>query len=118
MKNRSDSEMVRVFTDLSDYLTQRGFKPKCQVLDNEASKALKRATTGQNIKYQLAPPGNHRMNNAERAIQTFKNNFVAGLCSVDASFPLQKWDRMLDHTKLTSPISSSSPAVITTSPRL
>ena len=36
-----------------------------------------------NIKYQLVPPSNHRANNAERAIQTFKNHFIAGLCSVD-----------------------------------
>jgi hypothetical protein len=35
MKNRSDSEMVRVFTDLA---VQRRFKPKYQVLDNEVSK--------------------------------------------------------------------------------
>eukprot|EP00978_Attheya_sp_CCMP212_P013058 scaffold32606_cov75-Attheya_sp.AAC.1 len=101
MKNRSDSEMVRVFTELADYLTTRGFKPQYQVLDNEASKALKKAITGQNITYQLAPPGNHRQNNAERAIQTFKNHFVARLCSVDGSFPLQQWDRMLEQATIT-----------------
>jgi len=101
MKNRSDSEMVKVFTELADYLTTRGFKPQYQVLDNEASKALKKAIVGQNITYQLAPPGNHRQNNAERAIQTFKNHFVAGLCSVDGSFPLQQWDRMLEQATIT-----------------
>eukprot|EP00978_Attheya_sp_CCMP212_P038542 scaffold191999_cov45-Attheya_sp.AAC.1 len=43
----------------------------------------------------------HRQNNAEHAIQTFKNHFLAGLCTVDTSFPLQLWDRMLQQANLT-----------------
>jgi hypothetical protein len=41
-----------------------------------------------NIKYQLAPPGQHRTNAAERAIRTFKNHLIAGLCSLDDDFPI------------------------------
>ena len=48
-----------------------------------------------NIKYQLVPPRNQILNNAERAIQTSKNHFIAGLCSVDKDFHLQLWDRLL-----------------------
>jgi hypothetical protein len=101
MKNRTDKEMSRVFSELADTLADRGFKPQYHFLDNECSAALKREITKQSITYQLAPPGMHRQNNAERAIQTFKNHFVAGLCTVDTSFPLQLWCRMLQQATVT-----------------
>ena len=54
-----------------------------------------------NISYQLTPAGNHGRNAAERAIQTFKNHFVAGLCSVHPRFPLHQWDKLLPQAELT-----------------
>jgi hypothetical protein len=51
--------------------------------------------TEQGIDYQLALPHIHRRNNAERAIQTFKNHFISGLCSVDPNFLLKLWDKLL-----------------------
>jgi hypothetical protein len=54
--------------------------------------------TKQGINNQLAPPHIHRRNNAERAIQTFKNHFIAGLFSVDPNFPLKLWDNKENHT--------------------
>ena len=47
------------------------------------------------IKFQLPPPSNHRSNNAERPIQTFKNHFIAWIFSVDKSFHLQLWYRLI-----------------------
>jgi hypothetical protein len=47
------------------------------------------------------PPGTHRRNAAERAIRTFKNHFIAGLCSVDKDFPLHLWDRLVDQAVIT-----------------
>ena len=47
------------------------------------------------------PLHNHRANVAERAIQTFKNHFKAGLASVDEQFPIAEWDRLLDQAFLT-----------------
>ena len=52
-------------------------------MDNKASTILKIKMKTMNIKYKLVPPSNHRANNAERAIKTFKNHFIAGLCSID-----------------------------------
>ncbi len=49
----------------------------------------------------LAEPDNHRANAAERAIQTFKNHFIAGLATVDPTFPLQLWCYLLTQAKLT-----------------
>jgi hypothetical protein len=51
--------------------------------------------------YQLVPPHDHRRNKAEKAIQTFKDHFVAILCGADTSFPLNLWDLLLrqaEHT--------------------
>ena len=38
---------------------------------------------------------------AERAIHRFKNHFISGLCSVDKTFPLHLWCRLLDQAELT-----------------
>jgi hypothetical protein len=62
---------------------------------NEASTALKNFFTQHDIAYQLVPPHCHRRNVAERAIRTSKEHFVAGLSSVDPSFPLHLWYRLL-----------------------
>jgi hypothetical protein len=42
----------------------------------------------------LVEPNNHRVNAAERAIQTFKDHFVSALATTDSDFPLQLWDRL------------------------
>jgi hypothetical protein len=51
--------------------------------------------TANAVDYQLVPPYCHRRNAAERAIRTFKEHFVAGLSSVDPTFSLHLWDRLL-----------------------
>jgi hypothetical protein len=101
MKSRSSSEWVKAYDRVHQELTIKGFKPKLQTLDNEASTALKNLFTVNDIAYQLVPPHCHRRNAAERAIRNFKENFVAGLSSVDPSFPLHLWDRLLSQSKIT-----------------
>ena len=49
------------------------------ILDNEASDAFKEKIRENGMEYELVPPGNHRRNQAERAIQTFKAHFIAVL---------------------------------------
>jgi hypothetical protein len=78
------------------------------VLDNECSADLKKAFTKYNVQFQKVPPKEHRVNAAERAIRTFKNHFVATLCSVDSRFPLNLWDRLLPQTTLTLNLLRSS----------
>ena len=51
--------------------------------------------------YQLVPPGCHCRNAAERAIRTFKNHFIAGLCSVDENFPIGLWCRLISQAEMT-----------------
>jgi hypothetical protein len=88
MKSRSASEWIKAYDSLHQELTVKGFKPKLQTLDNEASTALKNFFTVNDIAYQFISPHCHRRNAAERAIRTFKEHFVAGLSSVDPSFPM------------------------------
>ena len=95
MKNISDKEMIRAFTSLTEYLKICGINPGFHFMDNEASTTLKMKINSMKIKYQLVPPNNHRVNNAKRVIQKFKNHFIAGLRRVDKEFHLQLWDRLL-----------------------
>ena len=56
-------------------------------MDNDASAEFIKVINKQS-KLQIVPPDSHRRNVAERAIQTFKNHFVAILSGVDAKFPM------------------------------
>ena len=53
------------------------------------------------ITYQMVPPHNHRVNLVERAIQTFKNHFKAGLSTLHPEFTIAEWDRLLPHVFFT-----------------
>jgi hypothetical protein len=101
MKSRSASEWVNIYGSIHQELTIKSFKPKLQNLDNEASTALKNFFTAHNIDYQLVPPHYHQHNAAERPIRTFKEHFVVGLASVEPSFPMQLWDRLLPQAEIT-----------------
>jgi hypothetical protein len=101
IKSRSTSEWVKVYDTIHQELTIKGFKPKLQTLDNEASAALKNFFTANDVDYQLVPPQFHRRNADEREIRTFKEQFVAGLSSVDPAFPLHLWDRLLPQAEIT-----------------
>ena len=89
MKNKIYKEMIRAFTSLNEDLKSRDIHPCFHFMDNEAYTALNLTMMTKNIKYLLVPPSNHRANNAERAIQTFKNYFISGLYRVDKYFHLQ-----------------------------
>ena len=101
MKNRTDAEIFRAYAKLSDYLIDRGMQPKLQILDNEASQALQREIRTRHYNFQLVPPHMHRRNSAERAIRTFKNHFVSGLCSAHTEFPVHIWCILLPQATLT-----------------
>jgi hypothetical protein len=82
-------------------LVARGLKPKLMKLDNEASKLMKKYLHQQYITFQLVPPYSHKRNSAGRAIISFKDHLIAGLCSTDKSFPMHLWDRLLPHAVMT-----------------
>jgi hypothetical protein len=83
-------------------LAVRGLAVDLQILNNKASAAYKHTiTVTWQAKFQLVPPDMHRRNQAERAIQTFKDHFLAILAGVDSTFPLYLWDLLLLQAELT-----------------
>jgi hypothetical protein len=94
MRSRFSSEWVKAYDTVHQELTVKGFKQKLETLDNEVSTALKNFSTADVVEYQLVPPHCYLRNAAERAIQTFKGHFVAGLSSVDPTITLHLWDRL------------------------
>ena len=101
LKSRSGPHIVAAYDTAHSLLVKRGFKPRLQRLDNEASAALLQYMEDHQVDVQLAPPHVHRRNAAERAIRTFKNHFIAGLSSLPADFPMNLWDRLLPQALLT-----------------
>ena len=69
--------MIDAFQNYIKYITKRGFKPCFNIIDNVASKAIRIYVQEGKIQMQVVKPHNHQVNAAERAIQTFKNNFIA-----------------------------------------
>ena len=82
-------------------LKSRGLEPRLQRLNNEASKLLIGYMYADNVYFQLTLAGVHCRNCAERAIQTFKNHLIAGLCTVASHSPLNLWDKLVIKAVLT-----------------
>jgi hypothetical protein len=95
IKDRTDPKLLRAFQVMEQELVARGLKPKLMKLDNEASKLLKTYLHQKDITFQLVSTYIHRRNAAERAIISFKDHLISGLCSTDKSFPMHLWDRLL-----------------------
>jgi hypothetical protein len=96
MRNRTEGEMIRVYQKIINRMKAAGLGIKKHVLDNECSAAMKSCIQGNGIAYELVPPGQHRRNQAERAIQTFKSHFISILAGVDDKFPLSLWCHLLE----------------------
>jgi hypothetical protein len=87
MVDRTGPSIIAAYKKTVQYFECRGFKPLLQQLDNEALLTLKSFMDETGIVFKLPPPQCNRRNAAERAIQTFKNHFIAGLCSTNCVPP-------------------------------
>ena len=92
MSSRSGKDILAKCKKGFGLFTSRGLTPLLQRLDNEASTVLQQFLRDQDVDFQLVLPNVHRQNAAERAIRTFKNHMIAGLCGTDPNFPLHLWD--------------------------
>jgi hypothetical protein len=86
LRTRTSASIVHAYETIHTRLSNASFRPSLQRLDNECSEQFKNLLRKKGIDIQLVPPGSHRRNSAERAIQTFKNHLIAGLCSLDKDF--------------------------------
>ena len=66
-----------------------GLGTKKHVLDNDISKEYKSAINANGVTHKLLPPGEHRRKIFKKALQIYKNNFVAGLAVLHKSFPMR-----------------------------
>ena len=87
VRNRSSSEIVRVYQVLMQQLKAAGIRPKKHVLDNECSTDIKQAIKENELEYQIVPKGQHRRNISERALQTWKSHTIGSLSGVSNNFP-------------------------------
>ena len=89
-----DKKIFEAYKKFHLLLTEKGYSVKLNVMDNQATKYIKKFLTANECKLQLVEPHNHRVNAAERAIQTWKDAFIAALATTDCDFPIQLWDRL------------------------
>ena len=101
MRNQTKEEMIRAYKKTISRMRMAGLGIKKHTLDNKALEAFKQCIRQKQIEFELVPPGNHKRNQAERAIQTFKAHFIAILAGVDNKFPLSLWCHLLEPTELT-----------------
>ena len=87
IQSRSEASLVRAHQKIHAHLSERGLKPKLIILDNECPSGLKQFFRQQDTEFQLVPPNLHRANAAERAIDTFKCHFIAGLGNSRSKLP-------------------------------
>eukprot|EP00804_Cyclotella_cryptica_P014198 CCRYP_005618-RA/>CCRYP_005618-RA protein AED:0.40 eAED:0.40 QI:0/0/0/0.5/1/1/4/0/613 len=90
LTDQTDKSLIAVFRDVYEYLTDCGFQPKLNVMDNQCS--TKAAI-------QLVNPDNHRVNAAERAIQTWKEHWLSSMGTLDPTCPIQLWCQFIEQGK-------------------
>jgi hypothetical protein len=98
-KDLESATLITAFDSIFTELKNKGFKPQLNITDNQAVAALKDYLAKEQCAWQFVEPNNHRVNAAERAIQTFKNHFISGLCTTDTDFPLQLWDQLAEQAQ-------------------
>ena len=101
MKTKTGTELMTTYQSIQNLLSERGLTPKLHLLDNECPQVLKTFMNTVQESFQLVPPHIHRRNAAERAIQTFKDHFIAKIASCHKDFPLHLWCRLLPHALIT-----------------
>ena len=106
--NRRGSTIKMAWEQIHKALQQNGYCPKLHIIDNECSEDIKASFRQHHVDFQRVPPHQHRRNAAERAIQTWKHHFIAGLASCDPSFPMKAWDLLIPQANITINLLRSS----------
>eukprot|EP00804_Cyclotella_cryptica_P007133 CCRYP_020039-RA/>CCRYP_020039-RA protein AED:0.39 eAED:0.39 QI:0/0/0/1/1/1/2/0/512 len=101
LSNLKDETILTAFGEVFQQLKDKGFKPAFNVTDNQAATPIKNYLSREGATWQFVEPNNHRVNAAERAIQTYKNHFISGLCTTDSEWPLQLWDNLAEQALIT-----------------
>ena len=101
-QSRHERHHIASYSRIMTLLQERVHAVDLQVLDNKVSKEYCRVITQtRKATLQLVPPDVHRRNAAERAIRTFKAEFLAIIAGLDRDFSSSLWDTLLTQTELT-----------------
>ena len=87
LNNRTGTCILSGITKIHNKLRKRGLTPKLHIMDDEVSEDLKKYFEDSDIQFLLVPPHMHLRNAAERYVRTFKDHFIASLCTVDPLSP-------------------------------
>ena len=102
LKTRKDKRQLEAYKFIMARLHKNVMIVNLQILDNEARTKFKHLITEDlGFNYQLVPLDIHRRNAAERAIQTFKAQFLSILAGIAPDFPKFLWDHLLPQTETT-----------------
>jgi hypothetical protein len=115
MRNRTEREIIEAYKQIMKRMRKANLTIKKHILNNKASANYKEAIANNKVKYELVPPNNYQQNQAETAIQTFKSHFIAIMCGVDNSFPMNLWCKLPPKRNTTS-TSYASPTLSQPSP--
>ena len=96
IKSRKKEHLITGFITMHETLKKVGINPIVHRINNEFSKDLIEEIEARNLKYQIAPPGNHCTLPAERSIKTFKNHFESIIFGRDPGYPQTQWNRLTD----------------------
>jgi hypothetical protein len=94
LANFTNDAILGAYQKQFELLESKGYKINLNVMDNQANTVIKQYLTKKGCANLLVEPHDHRVNAAERAIQTFKAHFISALATTDSDFPLQLWDRL------------------------
>ena len=94
--NYNSSLPIKAFS----LIQQRGLHPQLQRLNNECSNLLKEFMTDNDVAYQLKPKGKHSHNYPEKAIQTYKDQFLSGMSSTYPDFPLSQCCKLVEEVNI------------------
>ena len=100
VQDRTTGSLTKAWEHLHQEFEKSGSAPETWVLDNKISTELKKAFAKNDVNYQLVPPRSHRRNLEERAIQTLKNHFKAGIALADPKFPILEWYRLIPQANI------------------
>ena len=100
-RSRTGPELAETYNKVYKRFMKAGVVPVIQQLDNKVSDRLIEAIEEKELDYQTASPHVHRLNPAERAIQTFKNHFISNLHGCDKDFPAYAWSEIIQQCEMT-----------------
>ena len=86
VKSHKTDNYIEEFQQCYDNLHCHGFTAAILRLHNEVSKALIQHIEENNLDFQIASHGNHHVNHADQAIQTFKSYFKSAHVGADPTF--------------------------------